>query len=273
MSTWSKIDVKLFSTAGAVRPPEAALPFYRATHRQRARSASATDDLARPGALATAIELGQFRLFYQPIVTLLESIVVGHEVLIRWQHPVHGLLSAGDFLPAIDDDEVLSGTLGTWVLRQSCAAASHRDEQLQLSVNIAPRHLGAYRFADSVVRILRLTGFSPNRLVLELAPTSDPTVIAACQSLHDHGITLAAAFPTPVDGLPLGIIKIDPSITGGIGTDPTAEAAIEAAVEQATEFGLSTVAVGVETEDQARFLRAHGVTYAQGYLYGRPQPR
>ncbi len=76
-----------------------------------------------------------------------------------------------------------------------------------------------------------------------------------------------------MDGLPLGILKIDRIVIAGIGTDPTAEPTIRRTVELAAETGRSTIAVGVESHDQARFLREHEVTFAQGYLYGRPQPR
>jgi EAL domain-containing protein (putative c-di-GMP-specific phosphodiesterase class I) len=272
------------------------VPMYRAAHRQsstatairlrppRSRRPTMADDLARPEALASAIELDQLRLFYHPIVHLAGTTLVGHEVLIRWQHPDYGLLSPTDFLPAINESEVLSRVLGAWVLRQSCAAAGQREEQLVVSINIAARHLAEPSFAEHVTQILRVTGFAPNRLILEISELSarapSATVIGTCLALTDLGVTIALAdFGTgemtedQLDGLPLGILKIDRSIVGGIGTDIDAERLILRMLELAAASGRETIAVGVESHEQARFLRTHEATFAQGYLYGRPQPR
>ncbi len=277
-------------------PQENILPIYRAAHRQpsaapairlrqqRKGRPTILEDLAQPSTLAAAIELDQLRLFYHPIVHLAGTTVVGHEALIRWQHPQYGLLSPADFLPAINGDEMLSRVLGAWVLRQSCAAAMERGEQLHVSVNIAPRHLDETGFADHVTQILRVTGFSPTRLILELTEesvlTPDPTVVATCMALTELGVTLALddfgvgrVTRDNLDRLPLEIFKIDRSITAGIGVDPVAEEAIRDTIELAAATGRRTIAVGVESHDQARFLRDHEATYAQGYLYGRPQPR
>jgi len=241
-------------------------------------------ELARPTALAAAIELDQLRLFYHPIVDLAGTTVVGHEVLIRWQHPDYGLLAPPDFLPAIDSDDALSRTLGAWVLQQSCAAAMQRSDQLHVSVNISPRHLAEPGFADHVTQILRVTGFSPTRLILELTEASllDPSqlIVDTGTALSELGVTLALddfgigrIDPARLDRLPLGILKIDRSVTAGIGVNPEAERTILSTIDLAAATDRRTIAEGVESHDQARFLRDHEVTYAQGYLYGRPQPR
>jgi EAL domain-containing protein (putative c-di-GMP-specific phosphodiesterase class I) len=280
---------------------ETALPIYRAAHRQPAatpalrlrqqrktnkqtRSHPVASEVDRPGSLAAAIELDQLRLFYHPIVHLAGTDVVGHEVLIRWQHPSYGLLAPADFLPSIDNDEMHSRVLGGWVLRQSCAAAMERGEQLHVSVNISALHLAEPSFADHVTQILRATGFAPSRLILELTEssvlTADQSVVDTCFALTDIGVTLAlddfgagAITRDHLDVLPLEILKIDRSIVAGIGSDPAAEAIVSDVIALAADTGRRTIAVGVESHDQARFLRLHEATYAQGYLYGRPQPR
>jgi EAL domain-containing protein (putative c-di-GMP-specific phosphodiesterase class I) len=284
-----KINLQQARTAGAATelPLEIALPIYRAAHRRPQASTtigSMAEELVRPEALAAAIELDQLRLFYHPIVDLAGTTVVGHEVLIRWQHPNFGLLAPADFLPAIDRNTVLSRTLGAWVLRQSCAAAVQRGEQLHVSVNISPRHLSEPGLADHVNQILRVTGFAPNRLILELAEAtmtqSTDEVANNCAALADFGITLALddLGINPIDehginALPLGILKIDRTVVAGVGSDPIAEQTVASIVGLAAEHGRRTIAVGVESHHQARFLREHDVTFAQGYLYGRPQPR
>jgi EAL domain-containing protein (putative c-di-GMP-specific phosphodiesterase class I) len=280
-------------------PLEFALPIYRAAHRQsdvtstiglrqprsqRNRRLTMSEDLARPESLAAAIELDQLRLFYHPIVDLAGTTVVGHEVLIRWQHPEYGLLGPAEFLPAIDRDPLLSRTLGGWILHQSCAAAMQRAEQLHVSVNISPLHLAEPGFADHVTQILRATGFSPTGLILEITEASvvtpNPVVTETCIALDELGVTLAlddygigTVDSNRLVTLPLGVLKIDRAVVGQVGSDPAAELTVCNAVGLAAANGWRTIAVGVESHHQARFLREHDVTFAQGYLYGRPQPR
>jgi EAL domain-containing protein (putative c-di-GMP-specific phosphodiesterase class I) len=271
------------------------LPIYRAAHRQvapstsklrqqRFRRASRVEDLAKSDALDVAIEQDQLRLFYHPIVHLAGTSVVGHEVLIRWQHPVHGLLGPSEFLPAIDADPVSSRKLGAWVLHQSCVAAMERNEQLHVSVNISPNHLTEAGFAGHVIQTLRSTGFAPSMLILELVQESvvnpSPAFIDTCAELIDVGVTLAlddyGSTPIPdvdLDSLPLEMLKIDPRIIAGIGTDPASEELVLAAIKLAAATGRRTIAEGVETHTQAHFLRENEATFAQGYLYGRPHPR
>jgi EAL domain-containing protein (putative c-di-GMP-specific phosphodiesterase class I) len=279
-----------------ISPQEFVLPLYRATHRQpaanpairlrppRGRRPGLVDELTQPATLAAAIELDQLRLFYHPIVHLAGTTVVGHEVLIRWQHPQYGLLAPSDFLPAIDNDPVLSRVLGAWVLRQSCAAAMQRGEQLHVSVNISPHHLDEPSFADHVTQILRVTGFSPTRLILELTEASivgpTPTVLTNCMALTDLGVSLALddfvagrVDGDTLDALPLEILKLDRAVIAGIGVDPEADQLVLETLDLAASTGRRTIAVGVESHEQARFLRDHEATFAQGYLYGRPQPR
>jgi EAL domain-containing protein (putative c-di-GMP-specific phosphodiesterase class I) len=268
---------------------------HRAAHRQPATTLARrplrigrqpptlAEYLATPGSIETAIKQDQFRLFYHPIVLLAGTTVIGHEVLIRWQQPEYGLLSPGQFLPYIDRDPSLSHDLGTWVLQQACSAAVQHGDQLHLSVNISPHHLAEVGFADHLTQILRVTGFSPTSLILEITESAvryaDDAVVETCRALTDVGVTFALddfglnlTNVEHLDRLPLGMLKIDRSVTAGIGTKVEAERFILRAVELAGGLGLRTVAEGVETHEQAHFLRQHDVTFAQGYLYGRPKP-
>jgi EAL domain-containing protein (putative c-di-GMP-specific phosphodiesterase class I) len=269
---------------------------HRAAHRQptataigrrqlwaRRQPTTLADQLTRPDVIEAAIKADQLRLFYHPIVQLAGTSVVGHEVLIRWQHPDHGLLSPAQFLPYIDSSPGLSHDLGTWVLQQACSAAMQHGDQLHLSVNISEHHLGEVGFADHLTQILRVTGFSPTSLILEIKDAAlrhaNAQVVGTCTVLTDLGVTFAldnfAINQTNLDQLntlPLGILKIDRSVTAGIGSKVEAEQFIVRTVELAQLSGRRTIAEGVETHDQARFLREHDATFAQGYLYGRPKP-
>lgn len=270
---------------------------YRALHRRqfitrpdklgsRRQGSPLAEILSRPDALPFAIAHDQLRLFYHPIVHLAGGTVLGHEVLIRWQHPALGLLSPADFLPYIEEDTARSTELGNWILHQACGLATQRADQLYLSVNISPRHLAAPGFVEHLRQILHTTRFSPASLILEItlahatetesAPTIAPAA-ATLDSLTELGITLALddlspPSPAPQDMSPFGIVKIARSVIAEIGTSDAAEQFVIDTLERCAGAGLRTVAVGVEAQSQAIFLRDHGATYAQGYLYGRPKP-
>jgi EAL domain-containing protein (putative c-di-GMP-specific phosphodiesterase class I) len=242
------------------------------------------EEIASPRAFDAAIKQDQLRLFYHPIVHLAGTSVIGHEVLIRWQHPERGLLSPSEFLPHIDANAGRSRELGTWILQQACEAAMQRGDQLHLSVNISPLHFSAPNFADHVTQILHVSGFSPARLILELTEASirdaDEAVVKTAKTLADVGITLALddygignENLARLDAIPIGMLKIDRTVTAGIGTDPEAEAFIVSTLELAAATGRRTITEGVENNEQARYLREHDATYAQGFLYGRPKPR
>ncbi len=266
---------------------------YRATHRRQVftalkmgnrRQVSALEaDLRQPGTLDAAIRQEQLRLFYHPIVHLADAAVFGHEVLIRWQHPEHGLLSPAEFLPHIEAEATLSRDLGTWVLQQACGSAMKRGDNLYLGVNISPLHLAMPDFADQLLGILHATGFSAASLIIDITEASvrqaDARVVNTCRALTDAGVALALddfgigqhsdAF---LDTLPLGILKIDRTVITGIGTSTADEQLIVNILELAKRTDRRTIAEGVETHEQAHFLSDHGATYAQGYLYGRPKP-
>jgi EAL domain-containing protein (putative c-di-GMP-specific phosphodiesterase class I) len=271
---------------------------YRALHRRqfvtrpvrlgsRRQEPPLAEILSRPDALRFAIAQDQLRLFYHPIVHLAGGTVLGHEVLIRWQHPELGLLSPADFLPYIEEDAARSTELGSWVLHQACGLATQRADQLYLSVNISSRHLAAPGFVEHLTQILRTTRFSPASLILEITPVTlghttetaptIATVASILDSLTELGIALALddlslTRPAPPDMSPFGIVKIARGVVAEIGTSDAAEQFIIDTLERCSAAGLRTVAVGVEAQSQATFLREYGATYAQGYLYGRPKP-
>ena len=268
---------------------------YRATHRRDAVGANKlfrsrrwpsppAEALGRPQELRRAIEQGQLRLFYQPMVHLAGNTLFGSEVLIRWQHPHLGLLDPADFLALTDSDPDLSRDLGLWVFEQACGSAMDRPELLTVSVNAFALHFAAPDFAEQVMQVLHVTGFSPSSLVVEVTEASiavaDATMLETCAALVGAGATLALddygvgeRDPALFTRLPVGIVKLDRSVIAGIGRSSEDEQFIASTLQAAAAANQCTIAVGVETHDQDRFLREHGATSAQGYLYGRPRPR
>jgi diguanylate cyclase (GGDEF)-like protein/PAS domain S-box-containing protein len=233
--------------------------------------------------VSAALHGQQFVLHYQPIVRLADSLVVGHEALLRWQHPRRGLLHPVDFLDVILDSEY-EATVTDWVVRQACKdAATRSGGPRRVSVNLSSLMAGRRDLPDVVIRALANAGLPPSGLILELtedrllSKSNGPELLAALRQL---GVSLALDdFGTGYAGLgylqrfpAIDILKLDRSFVCELGVDPISEHIVRAVNDLTRESGLSLVAEGVETEEQAAILRAMGVSSAQGYLFGRPAP-
>jgi diguanylate cyclase (GGDEF)-like protein/PAS domain S-box-containing protein len=230
-----------------------------------------------------ALERGQFVLHYQPIVRIEDRCVVAREALLRWQHPRRGLLLPGDFLDVILDSEYES-PVTDWVIRRACLdAAGGSDGWRKVSVNVSSLQVGRSDLPDAVGRSLAESGLDPADLVLELTEDrllSRPDGSQLLDGLHALGVSLAVDdFGTGYAGLgylqrfsALDIVKLDRSFVNGLGQDPISDHIIRAMVELTQGCGLRLVTEGVETELQAQLLQELGVTFAQGYFFGRPEP-
>jgi predicted signal transduction protein with EAL and GGDEF domain len=238
------------------------------------------------GALREAIERGQFQLHYQPQLELASGRLRGVEALIRWQHPQLGLVSPDRFIPLAEETGLIA-PLGEWVLRsagrqlQRWRAAGHTT--LVLSVNLSARQVEAPGLARLVQQVLDECQLPAPCLELEITETAllhhaEP-VRATLQALKDLGVALALDdFGTGFSSLshlrrfPIDTIKIDKSFTAEIGASADTATIVRAIVALARSLGVETVAEGVETAAQLRFLSMLGCHHAQGYHLGRPVP-
>lgn len=240
--------------------------------------------------LHRALERKEFRLFFQPIVAADTARVVSVEALLRWQHPVRGLLSPMEFIP-IAEESGLIVPIGTWVIEESCRLAHHwgllRDSHLPLgiSVNLSPRQLLQSDLVDTVRRLFHAHSFNPeciefNFEVTETAVMIDPDAAAVTlQALRDLGAYIAIDdFGTGYSSLaylkqfPVDKLKIDRSFIMNISESEPDQAIVRAVTALGHAMKLAVVAEGVETEQQAQVLRSLDVDLLQGYFYGRPQP-
>jgi diguanylate cyclase (GGDEF)-like protein/PAS domain S-box-containing protein len=233
--------------------------------------------------LKKAVEAGDLVLHYQPVLDLEARAVVGYEALVRWQHPTRGLLLPGTFLPLLDD-KTLSVELGGLLVDQVASfLALERDSPIWVSLNISADQLGDSEFADRVLRSIARHHLSPQRIVIELTEASlvapNTRIRHELTELRNAGVPiLLDDFGTGVSplsylrDLPVSGVKLDMSFTSGIPEDPAGARVSRALGALARELGLATIAEGIETESQARFLHACGWKYGQGWLFGVAQP-
>ena len=236
--------------------------------------------------LRRAAARNELLLFYQPLVRARSREIVGVEALVRWEHPVRGLLSADEFVPLAEETGLIVG-IGRWVLKTACQqlAAWRRAgaPPLRLSVNVSPRELCAPGFAENVGKVLEETETEPSQLELELTERgvvgNDCGTLDVLLRLKEIGVRLAVDdFGTGnttfhyLKNIPLTTIKIDKSFTGGIASDPKDAAITKALLAMAHRLELNVVAEGVENEAQLAFLGDHDCDEVQGYLFGRPIP-
>lgn len=236
-------------------------------------------------ALHHAVGRAELRLFYQPEVDLRTGCLVGMEALLRWEHPVHGLLAPEGFL-AVAEESGLVVEIGHWVL---LAAAEQMGAwrrrwpglaSVSMGVNVAARQLSDPRLPELVARAREVAGPGAP-LCLEvtetelLASTADATVVlarlrreGARVALDDLGTGYASL--AYVAGLEADVLKVDRSFTSGLGVHRAQSAVVAALVSLGHSLGQEMVAEGVETVEQARLLLDLGCNVAQGYLCGKP---
>jgi diguanylate cyclase (GGDEF)-like protein/PAS domain S-box-containing protein len=242
--------------------------------------------LALETELRHALENQELRVHYQPIVSLDDGHLVGFEALVRWQHPVHGLLSPNEFIPLAEETGMVI-LIDHWVLHQTCTQMRAWQEQveieppLSLSVNISPKHFIQPDLVCEVAQILEETGLDPQRLKLEITENtlisnieSTNEVFAELQALgvqiqiDDFGVGYSSL--SYLSNFPIDALKIDQSFIGTMMEDDNRMNIVQAIVQLTHRLGMGVIAEGVETESQLAHLLKIGCKYGQGYLVSLP---
>ncbi len=232
-----------------------------------------------------AVESIEFELVYQPIVRVSTCSIVAAEALLRWRHPVRGMVLPDDFISLVEETGLIT-QLGAWVLRSACEEAQGWPEiegadQVAVSVNVAVRQLREPDYVESVRAVLRDTGLDARRLILEVTEADiiyDTEPIIGCLSaLRELGVRIALDdFGTGHSSLsrlrdfPVDVLKIDRSFTASLCGPTTSIGFAHSVFNFGVGLGLSVIAEGVETEECLRELDDLGCQLAQGYLFGQP---
>ncbi len=235
--------------------------------------------------LRTAIAQGGLELHYQPKVDLADGKVRGVEALVRWHHPVSGLLSPAEFVPLAEESSLILD-LGNWVLDQACrqaAAWQANGLNLRIAINVSAKQLDAGDLAERVAEATSRHGVSPSRLELELtesAVMANPAHAAGLFArLRQLGITIAVDdFGTGYSSLaylrrlPIDVLKIDRSFVADADTNGDDAQIVKTILALGQTLKLTVVAEGIETQQQAEVLGSVGCTLAQGFHFARPLP-
>jgi EAL domain-containing protein (putative c-di-GMP-specific phosphodiesterase class I) len=235
--------------------------------------------------LAIAADRNEFELFYQPQLHLADGRLIGAEALIRWRHPVRGLVSPAEFMPVVNTSP-FSDRVADWVLQTACgqAAVWERDgRKFRIGVNLSPSQLQSDNLPDAVARALAKSGLSPTSLELEVTEdillNDEQAVLNTFLEIQQLGVRMVFDdFGTGYASLsylkkfPLDGLKIDRSFVLGLQTNPDDAAIVSSTVSLSKRLGLSVIAEGIENRATADLLVSMGCEEGQGYFFGRPMP-
>ncbi len=232
--------------------------------------------------LRAALELGQFELFYQPIVNIASKQIVAFEALLRWNHPQKGMVSPATFIPLAEETGLIA-PIGDWVLQQACRDAASWSDNIKVAVNLSPVQFRRGTLVMSVTRALAGAALHGSRLELEITESillqdeemtrnilNNLRVLGVQIAIDDFGTGYSAL--SYLRNFPLDKIKIDQSFIRDLSEKANAAAIVRAISELGAALDMTIVAEGVETAEQLMILGHQRCTEAQGYFIARPQP-
>ena len=227
--------------------------------------------------LRRALQDGEFRLHYQPLVDLKTDRISGFEALLRWPHPETGMVSPAEFIP-IAEETGLIVPLGEWVIQQACMDAVKWPCGVRIAINLSPVQFRDERLIETVFRALARSKLAADRLELEITENvlldNSGRTMNTLHGLRDMGVRIAMDdFGTGYSSLsylrsfPFDKIKIDGSFVRDLSAKPDAAAIVNAVASLSRSLGMSTTAEGVETKEQKELVRRAGYTEMQGFLF------
>jgi EAL domain-containing protein (putative c-di-GMP-specific phosphodiesterase class I) len=222
----------------------------------------------------------EFEIVYQPLVGLRDDRITGCEALLRWHHPVRGLISPVEFIPVAEETGMINA-LGEWVLNKACQEAASWPNEIKVAVNVSPVQFRSPAFSLKVAMALSTSGLPAKRLELEITEAvlirDDDAALAMLYHLRGLGVRMALDdFGTGYSSLsylqrfPFDKIKIDRAFIKDVAEPNGSASIVQAVVNIAAARAMTTTAEGVETEAQLQALRRLDCTEMQGYLFSKP---
>ena len=238
--------------------------------------------------LRRALDRGELLVYYQPIISLAEDKISGFEALVRWQHPVNGLVPPAEFIPIAEETGLIID-IDQWVLREACRQMQEWrntgvvEQSMTISVNLSSKQFTSPKLAEQITHILQQTGLSPHCLNLEITESivmeNAVTACATLRQLRALGIRLSIDdFGTGYSSLsylhrfPVDTLKIDRSFISNMSSGDENSGIVRTIITLAGNLRMDVVAEGIENEAQREELGALKCHYAQGYLFSRPIP-
>ncbi|WKA26779.1 EAL domain-containing protein [Bradyrhizobium roseum] len=235
--------------------------------------------------LAAAVNRDEFELFYQPQLHLADGRLIGAEALIRWHHPIRGLIAPAGFMPVVNTSPI-SERIAKWVLNTACAKAAAWERSghtIRIGVNLSPSMFNSGDLADTVQQALASSGLSPTNLELEVTEDillhDEKGALDTFLTIQKLGVRIVFDdFGTGFASLsylkkfPLDGLKIDQSFVFGLLANPDDAAIVSSTIGLSRQLGLSVIAEGIEDRATADLLVKMGCEEGQGYFFGRPVP-
>jgi EAL domain-containing protein (putative c-di-GMP-specific phosphodiesterase class I) len=232
--------------------------------------------------LRKALANAEFQLYYQPLVDLQNNDITGFEALLRWHHPVRGLISPADFIPIAEETGLII-PLGEWVLRRACQETASWPGDVKVAVNLSPSQLKSRNLVQVVTSALAESGMAATRLQLEITESvlmqNTFATLATLHQLRALGVQIAMDdFGTGYSSLsylrsfPFDKIKIDRSFIEDLSNGAEPLAIVRAIASLAKSLSMVSTAEGVETQQQLEKLQGVGCTEMQGYIFSKARP-
>lgn len=236
--------------------------------------------------LRQALQRKEFCLFYQPIINIATTELMGFEALVRWKHPKRGFVSPDDFIPILEENNLILA-LGKWVFHEGCRQIRQwheriaGSEHLQMSINLSVKEFGQPNLIEQISETLAQTGVSPSSIKLEITEShvmeNSEFAVAMMEKLRGIGLELSLDdFGTGYSSLsylhqlPVKFLKIDRSFVGRITENSEKREIVHTIVKLAQNLKMQVIAEGVETSEQLEELRRQGCEFGQGYYFARP---
>ncbi len=241
--------------------------------------------LALLGSVNTAIKENQFKVYYQPILNIMNGTIAGLEALIRWMHPERGLLPPAEFIPYMENTSLMYA-FQEWLIDtvfQQVKTWSDNSHDLSCSINISARGLNHIKFEKPIIKLLDQHHISPQQVMFEITESVimlDPEeALLSLTQMKEIGFKLAIDdFGTGysslnyLKNLPVDYLKIDLDFIRNLHQSKEDQEIVRAIITSAKALGLNVIAEGVETQETFKWLRAAGCGYAQGFYFARPMP-